>query len=136
MDASIKSSMKICALPPAENAKFKSFSPDTSAEESLIVVGFGLKHLVDKKCKKVITLDESSTHLSYCSKTPAYYYQDKSAEVVEPLNREGAESLSFGFMIIAALSYRGKPNFVKVDTKVKINSKYYKEQVLMPMLEK
>jgi hypothetical protein len=91
-------------------------------------------HLAGAKSEFVVTLDEALFYLQDCKNpSPIYYHNPEKTdpEYVSPK----LEKFSDKFMVVGALSGRGPLPLIRVPPNVKINSDYYIQHVLKPLLE-
>lgn len=92
------------------------------------------RHLAGGKSEFVVTLDEAWFYLQNCNGKRRIYYEKRRAEADEYVY-ENSEKFSDKFMVVGAITGRGPLPLIRVPEKVKINSAYYIEHVLKPLLE-
>lgn len=91
------------------------------------------RHLSGDKWRFVVTLDEAWIYLNDCGKTRAIFYRPKDAKGRADWIRECKESFSKGFMIIAGYCSKGRLQIRRVAKNVKVNAKYYQDNILEPL---
>lgn len=91
--------------------------------------------LAGGKCEYVVTIDEAWFYLNDCDGQRSICYTKKGSNMVENWVKEKKEKFSKGFMVVGALSGRGRLPLRKVPSKVKVNSRYYIDSVLAPLID-
>ena len=91
-------------------------------------------YLAGDRWKFVVTLDEAWIYLDGCNKKRAICYRKISGSDDQRWCRAAVASFLKGFMIIAGFSYNGNLRIRRVDLKTKINSLYYQQNVIRPIM--
>lgn len=92
------------------------------------------RHLGGQKSEHVVTLDEAIIELQDFNTTRRIYYRKPNQEDLNLVSQK-KEKFRPRFMVVGAITGRGVLPLVKVPPNVKINSQYYIESVLKPLLE-
>jgi hypothetical protein len=93
-------------------------------------------HLQKKNMEFVVTLDESWIELSDCNRKRRICYISKESNIPENWVFERKESFSPKFMVIGIITGRGVLPLIEVLDKTKVNSQYYIDHVLTPLVYK
>jgi hypothetical protein len=93
-------------------------------------------HLQKKNMEFVVTLDESWIELSDCNRKRRICYISKEKSISENRGYERKESFSPKFMVIVIITGRGVLPLIEVPDKTKVNSQYYIDHVLTPLVYK
>jgi hypothetical protein len=93
------------------------------------------KYLAGDKYKFVLTLDEAWFYLGNCNGKRRICYRRKGESVPSDWIVERTESYGDKIMVVGAIRGKGVLPLHRVPPQVKINSKYYIEDVLKPLLE-
>ena len=92
-------------------------------------------HLAGERSEFVVTLDEAFMYLSYCNGKSKICYVKRGEKTPEDWIYECEKSFPNGFMVVAALCGRGTLPLLRVPNNTKVNSQYYINFVLKPILE-
>jgi [histone H3]-lysine36 N-dimethyltransferase SETMAR len=91
-------------------------------------------HLAGQRSEFAVTMDEAWFYLENCKGSRRIYYS--SSKKTDPeYGVQKIEKFSEKFMVVGALTGRGPVPLVKVPGNVKVNSQYYIDEVLKPILE-
>jgi hypothetical protein len=92
-------------------------------------------HLAGDRSEFCVTLDEALFSIQDCNETSKIYYSKENYETEEYVCAK-KENFCKKFMVVGALSGRGRLPLIKIPQKTKIDAEYYAEYVLKPILEK
>jgi hypothetical protein len=84
----------------------------------------------------VVTLDESWIELSDCNRKRRICYISKEKNIPENCVFERKESFSLKFMVIGIIAGRGVLLLIEVPDKTKVDSQFYIDHVLTPLVYK
>jgi len=90
--------------------------------------------LCPKNLKKIITTDESLFHLSDTFKNNRFYYKEKNKKTSKKFTIR-KPSFCKSVMVWGGISMKGRTKLRFVKPGVKINSKYYVEDIIKPFLK-
>jgi len=83
----------------------------------------------------VVTIDEAWLFLNETNKKTKICYVEKGKNIPESWTCEKSETFSPKLMVVGIITGRGTVPLIQVPPKVKINSQYYIDNVLKPLVE-
>lgn len=92
------------------------------------------RRLAGRRSEFAVTLDEALFYVSDCNGTRRIYYT-KPGKIDHAFGTPKTEKFSEKFMVVGAMTGRGVVPLIRVPPNVKVNSQYYIDNVLKPLLE-
>ncbi|UYV62159.1 hypothetical protein LAZ67_1008068 [Cordylochernes scorpioides] len=93
------------------------------------------EHLGGSRSEYTATLDESWMYVTYCNGIRKICYIKRGNQVPDNWVHQCSETFPKGFMVVGVMTGRGVLPLIKVPSKVKVNSEFYIECVLKPVIE-
>ncbi|UYV74502.1 PGBD5 [Cordylochernes scorpioides] len=93
------------------------------------------EHLAGSRSEYTATLDEAWMYVTYCNGIRKIYYIKRGNQVPDNWVHQCSETFPKGFMVVGVMTGRGVLLLIKVPSKVKVNSEFYIECVLKPVIE-
>ncbi|UYV76833.1 hypothetical protein LAZ67_14002137, partial [Cordylochernes scorpioides] len=93
------------------------------------------EHLAGSRSEYTATLDEAWMYVTYCNGIRKICYIKRGNQVPDNWVHQCSETFPKGFMVVGVMTGRGVLPLIKVPSKVKVNSEFYIESVLKPVIE-
>ncbi|UYV67880.1 hypothetical protein LAZ67_5002371 [Cordylochernes scorpioides] len=93
------------------------------------------EHLAGSRSEYTATLDEAWMYVTYCNGIRKICYIKRGNQVPDNWVHQCSETFLKGFMVVGVMTGRGVLPLIKVPSKVKVNSEFYIECVLKPVIE-
>ncbi|UYV62780.1 hypothetical protein LAZ67_2001912, partial [Cordylochernes scorpioides] len=93
------------------------------------------EHLAGSRSEYTATLDEAWMYVTYCNGIRKICYIKRGNQVPDNWVHQCSETFPKGFMVVGVMTGRGVLPLIKVPSKVKVNSEFYIECVLKPVIE-
>ncbi|UYV76157.1 hypothetical protein LAZ67_13002901 [Cordylochernes scorpioides] len=93
------------------------------------------EHLAGSRSEYTATLDEAWMYVTYCNGIRKICYIKRGNQVPDNCVHQCFETFPKGFMVVGVMTGRGVLPLIKVPSKVKVNSEFYIECVLKPVIE-
>ncbi|UYV70385.1 hypothetical protein LAZ67_7002806 [Cordylochernes scorpioides] len=93
------------------------------------------EHLAGSRSEYTATLDEAWMYVTYCNGIRKICYIKRGNQVPVNWVHQCSETFPKGFMVVGVMTGRGVLPLIKVPSKVKVNSEFYIECVLKPVIE-
>ncbi|UYV72104.1 hypothetical protein LAZ67_9001822 [Cordylochernes scorpioides] len=93
------------------------------------------EHLAGSRSEYTATLDEAWMYVTYCNGIRKICYIKRGNQVPDNWVHQCSEIFPKGFMVVGVMTGRGVLPLIKVPSKVKVNSEFYIECVLKPVIE-
>ncbi|UYV83694.1 IKK1 [Cordylochernes scorpioides] len=93
------------------------------------------EHLAGSRSEYTATLDEAWMYVTYCNGIRKICYIKRGNQVPDNWVHHCSETFPKGFMVVGVMTGRGVLPLIKVPSKVKVNSEFYIECVLKPVIE-
>ncbi|UYV65174.1 K02A2.6-like [Cordylochernes scorpioides] len=93
------------------------------------------EHLAGSRSEYTATLDEAWMYVTYCNEIRKICYIKRGNQVPDNWVHQCSETFPKGFMVVGVMTGRGVLPLIKVPSKVKVNSEFYIECVLKPVIE-
>ncbi|UYV82128.1 IKK1 [Cordylochernes scorpioides] len=93
------------------------------------------EHLAGSRSEYTATLDEAWMYVTYCNGIRKICYIKRGNQVPDNWVHQCSETFPKGFMVVGVMTGRGVLRLIKVPSKVKVNSEFYIECVLKPVIE-
>ncbi|UYV61330.1 IKK1 [Cordylochernes scorpioides] len=93
------------------------------------------EHLAGSRSEYTATLDEAWMFVTYCNGIRKICYIKRGNQVPDNWVHQCSETFLKGFMVVGVMTGRGVLPLIKVPSKVKVNSEFYIECVLKPVIE-
>ncbi|UYV78248.1 IKK1, partial [Cordylochernes scorpioides] len=93
------------------------------------------EHLAGSRSEYTATLDEAWMYVTYCNGIRKICYIKRGNQVPDNWVHQCSETFPKGFMVVGVMTGRGLLPLIKVPSKVKVNSEFYIECVLKPVIE-
>ena len=117
-----------------KNVLFISLRIIRLLNDSLVVRGF-YRYISGGKWRNILTLDEAWVYLDSTGRKRKIYYELKGEKRPDGWKKFYHEEHPVGVMFVAGVSSRGVTEIRFVKPGAKINSKYYHDNVLKPIVE-
>ncbi|UYV62812.1 SETMAR, partial [Cordylochernes scorpioides] len=93
------------------------------------------EHLAGSRSEYTAKLDEAWMYVTYCNGIRKICYIKRGNQVPDNWVHQCSETFPKGFMVVGVMTGRGVLPLIKVPSKVKVNSEFYIECVLKPVIE-
>ncbi|UYV70322.1 hypothetical protein LAZ67_7002518 [Cordylochernes scorpioides] len=93
------------------------------------------EHLAGSRSEYTATLDEAWMYVTYCNGIRKICYIKRGNQVPDNWVHQCSETFPKGFMVVGVMTGRGVLPLIKVPSKVKVNSEFYIECFLKPVIE-
>ncbi|UYV66540.1 TIGD6 [Cordylochernes scorpioides] len=93
------------------------------------------EHHAGSRSEYTATLDEAWMYVTYCNGIRKICYIKRGNQVPDNWVHQCSETFPKGFMVVGVMTGRGVLPLIKVPSKVKVNSEFYIECVLKPVIE-
>ncbi|UYV83098.1 TTC26 [Cordylochernes scorpioides] len=93
------------------------------------------EHLAGSRSEYTATLDEAWMYVTYCNGIRKICYIKRGNQVPDNWVHQCSETFPKGFMVVGVMTGRGVLPLIKVPSKVNVNSEFYIECVLKPVIE-
>ncbi|UYV72820.1 hypothetical protein LAZ67_10000887 [Cordylochernes scorpioides] len=93
------------------------------------------EHLAGSRSEYTATMDEAWMYVTYCNGIRKICYIKRGNQVPDNWVHQCSETFPKGFMVVGVMTGRGVLPLIKVPSKVKVNSEFYIECVLKPVIE-